>query len=114
MSPIAETIAVLCDARALYAASPSHAPSFQSPTPGTYCPIYALGVSVPFAADWPAGAEMALVRAAGTDRIPTWNAEHTTEEVLAAFDRAIADQCALLAEHLGVTASAPMPELVVA
>ena len=78
-------------ARALYAENPSHAPA------GTYtrhCPVVcidraggwddkaqrALGDAAGLTFDAPGGVRMAIIR---------WNAAATTEEVLAAFDRAI-------------------------
>jgi hypothetical protein len=76
----------------VYAANPSHAPADQCPC-GGHCPVTALvhvaGLSA--VTDY---AERALMVAMDAGRfqygIPEWNAEHTTAEVLAAWDRAIA------------------------
>ena len=82
------TVEVLRKARELYAANPSHAPAGARPEPGTVCVILAIDRS-----SGPVGysseAEYAVLRAAGASGVVTWNAEHTTEEVLAAFDKAI-------------------------
>jgi hypothetical protein len=86
------TAEILRAARALYAASPSHAPAHEYPCDGE-CPITAL-TKVMLEDDhlWPQNieAERALARAADTDGIPEWNETASTAEVLAAFDRAIA------------------------
>src|SRR4051812_42443448 len=87
------TVEILVRARALYAEAPSHARPAYHPEPGTRCVVFALG---------DAGGRMnvdyfpahdALADAMGGCRsVVEWNAEHTTEEVLAAFDRAIATE----------------------
>lgn len=83
------TVEVLLKARALYGANPSHAPVGEIPRRDTHCPITAMAeATLSSPADY-VPAEEALVRTIGTIEIPRWNAEHSTEEVLAAFDRAI-------------------------
>lgn len=87
------TAEVLRLARKLYAANPSHAPADVYPESGCECPITALAMAqmdthAPNEV-WLA-AHAALAIATGCEEgLPRWNAEHTTEEVLAAFDRAI-------------------------
>ena len=77
----ATILGALREARALYAASPSHVGGdAMLPRPGTHCVITALSavyVAIRRAADVPEG------------EVVDWNATHTTAEVLA-FDRAIA------------------------
>ena len=83
------TVEVLRKARALYAANPSHAPSGEAAEPGRVCVVLAI--------DFASGpriycyeAENAVHQACGArESVVKWNAEHTTEEVLAAFDKAI-------------------------
>ncbi len=82
--------AVLIAARSLYAADPSHAPRGQFTN---RCPVRCIDRC---ADGWHDGeVEQALADAAGLGRydirreIIDWNAIATTEEVLAAFDRAI-------------------------
>jgi hypothetical protein len=85
------TADLLRSARAKYAAKPSHAPADQYPDDGE-CPITALThVCMTWGNDFRfcRRAESALERTIGTHDIPAWNAEHSTEDVLAAFDRAI-------------------------
>jgi hypothetical protein len=94
-TPTKTVLDVLREARELYAANPSHAP--YGCTPGAeYCIVTAC-----YAADcgYGGGALDALKaavdatevdRAEFNKRIISWNAEHTTEEVLEAWDRAIA------------------------
>lgn len=90
-----DTVDILCRARELYASAPSHVAHPHLPPSGTYCAVMALamvkGVGVR-AVDTPA--YDALVRATGVScgSVADWNAEHSTAEVLAAFDRAIAAQ----------------------
>jgi hypothetical protein len=85
------TLDVLRDARALYSENPSHAPVHRAPAPGTYCVLSALMAT----GDSNAAREGHPAWEALTDAIGIklgvvlWNARHTTEEVLAAFDRAI-------------------------
>lgn len=83
------TAEVLRDARALYAANPSHAGSGTDPDPGTHCVIYAVNTAA--AEDGPFDSAISAFTSAidSSDCLVNWNAEHTTEEVLAAFDRAI-------------------------
>lgn len=67
-------------ARARYAAAPSHAAPQYSPAPGTVCLV-----SAGFG-----DAYLAALRAeAGQYSLAGYNAEHSTEQVLALFDRAI-------------------------
>ncbi len=85
------TLETLIKARALYASAPSHCRERGMPELGTYCPVTALyhaqgglhivGVSTGLSA---------LRDAMGNGYVTAYNAEHTTEEVLAAFDKAIA------------------------
>lgn len=91
------TVETLVRARALYAEAPSHVPEGEYPESGTYCVIYALGAAADIGGDNSQGFYMAvldrMVDAAGEpDSMARWNAKHTTEEVLAAFDRAIATE----------------------
>jgi hypothetical protein len=75
-------------ARALYAANPSHAPAGDVPDDGCYCLMSALCVSAGTNFE---DAYDAVCSAAGIDSgIVDWNAERSTAEVLAAFDRAVA------------------------
>lgn len=78
-------------ARARYAANPSHvAPDGIVPF-NSHCPITAMtDVELMCGAVYSA-MRHAFSAVIGPTPIPTWNAEHTTEEVLAAFDRAIAE-----------------------
>jgi hypothetical protein len=81
---------ILREARALYAANPSHAPSEELPEAGCHCPITAL-VAVTNGMGVRHPAYLVLLDAAlMPDSLADWNAEHSTEEVLAAFDRAVA------------------------
>jgi hypothetical protein len=78
------TVDVLRAARDLYEQAPSHVPCGTRPVRGTYCVSTAIQAS--------AGSALvisAFTSVIGTHRLATWNAEHSTEEVLAAFDRAI-------------------------
>ena len=88
------TADVLREARALYAAAPSHAVPGQSPKHDTECVMTAIcAVTTAEGAYW--DAVEALRRAVGdVDSLVAWNAEHSTAEVLAAFDRAI-EACAV-------------------
>lgn len=80
-------LSILREARNRYAESPSHAPYRVSPKPGEYCVITACFCSPSIYG--------LVARAAGVvnrgDNEPLirWNAENSTEDVLAAFDRAI-------------------------
>jgi hypothetical protein len=87
-----ETVDILCRARALYASAPSHAPAEYAPEPDTYCVIYALHFAARGASNDDSPAFQAFARVIDDRSVSTWNAEHTTVEVLAAFDRAIAAQ----------------------
>lgn len=87
------TVDVLRKARGLYAASPSHALPDDIPKPGTDCVLTALNKVVcddsgRSLENYEAASD-ALVAAFGTDRLVEFNAEHSTEEVLAVFDKAI-------------------------
>ena len=91
------TVEVLHAARELYATNPSHVPYPETPAYGTYCAVTAISHSAMRL--WSGGlydnAREALARATGNPpwvSIPRWNAEHSTEEVLAAFDEAIANE----------------------
>lgn len=82
---------VLRAARELYAQAPSHADVCDDPEPGTHCVLsatdaasMALGTG-----DAGCGADRVLRQAIGGRELVSWNAESSTETVLAAFDRAI-------------------------
>lgn len=104
--------------RILYASAPSHAPFKTSVADDTYCAVTALGAM----RDERDSAEALLASAAGLKRLPldsepviVWNAESTTAEVLAAFDRAIAWEEAKQQEHADPTlVDMPADELVTA
>jgi hypothetical protein len=88
-----QTVDILCRAREIYAAAPSHAPSSEFPDPGTYCVIFAIDRAVGGRAGlWTAVHAVERAMAGPTESCVEWNAEHSTAEVLAAFDRAIAAQ----------------------
>lgn len=72
-------------ARVCYAAAPSHAPLGETPARGTFCMISAC-----YADGRSRAVEDALLAATRTWSLADFNATHTTEEVLAVFDRAIA------------------------
>jgi len=80
---------VLRAAREKYASSPSHAPPGLPVPIGYTCPItavcYVVSWEQPFAGD----ALHAFQVANGIKGISLFNYEHSTEDVLAAFDRAI-------------------------
>jgi hypothetical protein len=73
-------------ARALYASAPSHAYPWDYPEDNTYCLLTALE-----AAGWTPAA-FRVLRAEADTYLAWYNAEHSTEEVLSLFDRAI--ECA--------------------
>lgn len=77
----------LREARARYAAAPSHVPATSGPAVGTYC----LVSSVSSSPDQWAVLQSLRVASGGTMSLVEFNASHTTEEVLAVFDRAIED-----------------------
>lgn len=90
------TVDVLREARALYAAAPSHAPAGDFPETGTRCVVMAIDKAL---TDDRTGrsagnyldVEREFAKAFGgvpADVVP-FNAEHSTEEVLAVFDKAI-------------------------
>lgn len=88
------TVDVLRRAREFYAASPSHAASGDPVEDGCVCLIWALNDAADegdgdFCDAW-ISAHEALAAAAGFPAsMVVWNAEHSTEDVLAAWDRAI-------------------------
>jgi hypothetical protein len=91
-----QTVDILCRARELYASAPSHAEWGADIEPDTHCVITA---TVKASGGLPVAYTPALVAlaaasemAASTDFIAAWNADHSTAEVLAAFDRAITAQ----------------------
>jgi hypothetical protein len=89
-----QTVDILCRARELYAAAPSHAAPCKSPEPGTRCVISALRDAT---GGWVGAHEGTLTALEAAMNNPLygvvpWNAEHSTAEVLAAFDRAITAQ----------------------
>lgn len=88
------TTEILQAARALYAAAPSHAPANTMPSRHTYCPITAIAEAED------AAAECSLYRPAverferaipesSRYTVASFNADHSTQEVLAVFDAAI-------------------------
>jgi hypothetical protein len=89
MSDVAQ---VLRKARDLYAANPSHADLDFNPDPGTYCVYTAIeraagsdnSIEYRDAAD-------AICHIVGDFLLARWNAENSTETVLAAFDKAITE-----------------------
>jgi hypothetical protein len=89
---IVSTVDVLRLARDLYARAPSHIPLDQPVEPGRHCPLTAIVAAETVGGDRLAGyaAKAALRNVVGFGMsIPRWNAAHSTEEVLAAFDLAI-------------------------
>lgn len=80
---------ILTQARDLYAGSPNHVPSGCMLPSGTYCMISAV-CSVE-GKTWEEENEAldALYLVVDTESLVDFNVEHSTEEVLAAFDRAI-------------------------
>lgn len=85
---------VLRKAKGLYALAPSHAAAGDMPRPGTRCIVLALDEAV--RADRSGESERAFNEALATfqaasedSRLVEFNAEHSTEEVLAVFDKAI-------------------------
>lgn len=83
---------ILQRARELYEANPSHAPSHHCPADDECCAVQALsraGASATWAAE--DIADQAFFEAMGGDEdsIVDYNAGHSTEEVIATFDRAI-------------------------
>jgi hypothetical protein len=92
---VSASVSILTRARALYASAPSHAPIHEVPEPGCFCVATALAEAVCEEAVVVGGrdhnnvAVSALRMAANTDNLVTYNAEHSTEEMLEVFDRAI-------------------------
>jgi hypothetical protein len=92
-------VKALRNARALYASAPSHAPDPEWPKPGTYCFLSAIekaSLEVYKVSPWKGGSNklVELARRAVADlwghgRLLDFNAEHSTDEVLVAFDRTI-------------------------
>lgn len=83
------TVEVLRQARELYARAPSHAGVDETPKRGTYCVVHAIA-AVARDGEQMFLSEMALRFAARPHgSLVAWNAENSTETVLAAFDRAI-------------------------
>lgn len=82
MKPPRTVAQVLTEARARYAAAPSHVPSNEMPVRGTVCVLTAIG-------GHPGAIDRFRAAAGNPFEITEWNAEHTTEEVLATFDAAI-------------------------
>lgn len=102
------TVEVLREARELYAANPWHGDiDAVPPVGGGVCPVMSL---TRVAQSW-AAAHDALWRALDPEDlamgIPVWNAQHSTEEVLALFDRAIAAEEAKLDEEARGTVREP-------
>lgn len=96
------TVEVLREARALYEANPDHTPYGGIQEPDHFCLIGACNQSAYAVAGcldadyWNTRAALLARLAAATGagnlsrHLIGWNATHSTEEVLAAFDRAIA------------------------
>lgn len=86
------TLQVLVEARETYATNPSHVPLTRPVESGKSCAVTAIGVGLIH--NWSEAQQLALealrkaIAGPGTC-VVTWNAKHSTEEVLAAFDRAI-------------------------
>lgn len=81
-------------ARRLYAKSPSHAPYEQVPEAGTHCVVTSFTRTHPWHVCGSQALDSEAYRLFVTFLSPyqcpvTWNAESTTEEVLAVFDEAI-------------------------
>jgi hypothetical protein len=112
---VTTTLDILRHARDLYAYAPSHAPFRDAPEPGTHCIVTALITASNADVLSPAyrAARDPLYRVIG-ESLPDWNAEHSTEEVLAAFDRAIAVEEAKQAEHNVTPTPEPVKEKVAA
>lgn len=90
-------VSILEQARNLYASNPSHVPFPQTPGLGTHCVITAVRTAIEPESGPGFGtmrridaAQDALKYAAGVRSLVHFNATHTTEEVLAVFDAAIA------------------------
>lgn len=92
---MSDVAVVLRKARDLYAANPSHALAREFPKAGTYCAVTAIHAAAP---GWENRvvcdhADAILRAVTGTQHtalaLPEWNAAHSTETVLAAFDKAI-------------------------
>lgn len=89
MSGVAE---VLAEARDIYAAAPTHVPHPQHPPKGTYCALTALlevTDSRRHAHKDTQEAYHVMYGVLGGENLVDFNATHSTEEVVAAFDRAI-------------------------
>ena len=83
------TLEVLREARALYAASPCHLPGYEEVPKGQHCVYTALTAAKPVDRVFHDYAEP-IRDVVGRYDLSNWNAEVSTEEVLAAFDAAIA------------------------
>lgn len=82
---------LLRDAKKRYAAAPSHARLGEKVAPGRVCVVMALNEASSSDSDAYYAAKHALRASVPTLALADWNAEHSTEEVLEAFDRAIAE-----------------------
>jgi hypothetical protein len=99
MSDVAD---VLRKARELYATNPSHAPVDGLPLDGTHCVLTAIGHAIEPGTGCHAALRMVCTAGGISDRYATsrallvaeWNAENSTETVLAAFDKAITEATA--------------------
>jgi hypothetical protein len=87
---MSDVAVVLRKARDLYAANPSHAPFPLLPPRGTYCAVLAI-YRAPGSINEHLEAEQTLTDVAGGRDLIDWNAENSTETVLAAFDKAITE-----------------------
>lgn len=82
---------LLRDARKRYAAAPSHAPRGERVPTGQVCLVMAFTEAVMSNHSADFAAELVFCTANRIEDTVDWNAEHSTEEVLEAFDRAIAE-----------------------
>lgn len=92
---------ILVKARELYAAAPSHAPAGSLPPLGTHCLVLALDRAIPRGPEvvYDDARSMVSTYKTAVDAIHDiigrsvdlvdYNAEHSTEDVLGVFDRAI-------------------------
>lgn len=87
------TVTILRRARELYASAPDHTPIGQTPPEGCYCAVTAISAAawLLLSSNEFIGAVRAVMVVASTTSLVHYNATHSTEEVLAAFDRAIED-----------------------
>lgn len=80
---------ILIKAREIYAANPSHAPLSELPAAGTYCVATAISEVSPKGMCIECVCALEKFLPFGRDGVVSYNATHTTDEVLALFDKAI-------------------------